>query len=147
MRGASPTMSDYLARQIERASNIQVRLNTELLRVHGRRRLEAVEVNDTLRGTGESLPGSALFVFIGAGPHTSWLEKVVQRDEQGHILTGRHVVRGAGGLPRGDEDREPYVLETSLPGVFAAGGGRPNHPRGAGPGPPPSGLAVPSLRA
>ena len=146
MRGASPTMSDYLARQIERASNIQVRLNTELLRVHGRRRLEAVEVNDRLRGTAESLPGSALFVFVGAGPHTSWLEKVVQRDAQGHILTGRHVVRGAGGLPRWDEDREPYVLETSLPGVFAAGDVCHNSPRGVAAAVADGAIAIRSVR-
>src|SRR2546426_674069 len=146
MRGASPTMSDYLARQIERASNIQVRLNTELLRVHGRRRLEAVEVNDTARGVSESLPGSALFVFVGAGPHTSWLEKVAQRDAQGHMLTGRHVVRGAGGLPRWDEDREPYVLETSLPGVFAAGDVRHNSPRGVAAAVADRAIAIRSVR-
>ena len=146
MRGASPTMSDYLARQIERASNIQVRLNTELLRVHGRRRLEAVEVNDRLRGTAESLPGSALFVFIGAGPHTSWLEKTLQRDENGHILTGRHVVRGATGVPTWDEAREPYVLETSLPGVFAAGDVRHNSPRGVAAAVADGAIAIRSVR-
>ena len=98
------------------------------------------------RGVAESLPAAALFVFIGAGPHTSWLEKVVQRDEQGHILTGRHVIRGVAGVPRWDEYREPHVLETSLPGVFAAGDVWHNAPRGVAAAVADGAIAIRSVR-
>jgi thioredoxin reductase (NADPH) len=67
------------------------------------------------------VPASSLFVFIGAAPRTDWLGDVVQRDEHGFILTGRDLA-GDGGKPRGwPLDREPYLLETSVPGVFCAG--------------------------
>jgi thioredoxin reductase (NADPH) len=62
-----------------------------------------------------------LFVLIGAGPHTGWLADTVQRDERGYILTGRSVSRATGRLPAWPLDRAAYLVETSLPGVFAAG--------------------------
>jgi thioredoxin reductase (NADPH) len=74
--------------------------------------------------------GAALFVLIGAGPHTSWLAKRLQRAENGYILTGSSVVRGAAGEPPWPEERLPHQLETSLPGVFAAGDVRYRSPRG-----------------
>ena len=129
-RGDALTMSDYLARQIERTENIHIRLNTELLRAEGVRRLDALHVRNTVTGVSERLPGAAAFVLIGAGPHTTWLEKTVQRDERGYLVTGRHVVRDLAGVPAWPEERAPFVLETSLPGVFAAGDVRHGSPRG-----------------
>ncbi len=67
------------------------------------------------------MPAAALFVLIGAGAHTSWLGKSVQRDEGGYILTGRSVERDIADAPAWPLDRDPYPLETSMPGVFAAG--------------------------
>jgi thioredoxin reductase (NADPH) len=129
VRSDALTMSDYLVRQIARTVNIHVRLDTELVGAEGSRRLEAIHVINTATGVTERLAGVALFVLIGAGPHTAWLEKTLQRDGQGHILTGRHVVRDAG-TPEWPEIREPYMLETSLPGVFATGDVRHRSPRG-----------------
>jgi thioredoxin reductase (NADPH) len=130
VRSGAPTMSDYLVRQIERSNNVRIRLNTEVVRAEGEHRLEALHVRDTQRGTTERLAAAALFVLIGAGPHTGWLDKTLQRDERGHLLTGRHVVRGEMGEATWPADREPYTLETSLPGVFASGDVRHRSPRG-----------------
>lgn len=131
VRGGSLTMSNYLVKQIERADNIRIRFDTELVRAEGRRRLESLEVRSTLDGTGERIPAAALFVLIGAGPHTSWLEKALQRDDDGRILTGGNVVLGISGAPfEWLEERAPYSMETSLPGVFAIGDVRHRSPRG-----------------
>ena len=129
VRSDALTMSDYLVQQISRTVNIYIRLDTELVRVEGGRRLEAVQVTNTATGATDWLSGAAMFVLIGAGPHTEWLEKTLQRDAQGHILTGRHVARHAV-MPAWSAAREPYMLETSLPGVFAAGDVRHRSPRG-----------------
>jgi thioredoxin reductase (NADPH) len=128
--GLAASMSDYLVKQLERARNVRIRLNHRLLRAEGTQRLEAVEVEDTCTGATERLEAAALFVLIGAGPHTDWLDKTVQRDAQGHILTGRHVRREVASGPEWTEERAPHPLETSLPGVFAAGDVRHRSPRG-----------------
>ena len=126
----SLTMSGYLVRQIGQMPNIEIRLDTELVGVEGRGRLEAVRVRSSVSGETEELPAAAVFVMIGAGPHTGWLEKVVQRDARDHILTGRHVSRDADAVPGWPEARDPYTLETSLSGVFATGDVRHRSPRG-----------------
>jgi thioredoxin reductase (NADPH) len=146
VRGPALTMSHYLVRQIGRASNIRVRLNTELVRAEGGVRLEALQVKETGRATAERLAGSAMFVLIGAGPHTSWLAKLVQRDPDGYILTGRHVVRGGDGNPTWPLDREPHPLETSLPGLFAAGDVRHRSPRGVAAAVADGAIAIRSVR-
>jgi thioredoxin reductase (NADPH) len=92
-----------------------------VLRVAGTHHLEALTFEDTAAATTETVPAAALFVLIGAGPHTEWLAKTLQCDERGYILTGRSVSRDATRVPPWPLDRDPYVLETSLPGVFAAG--------------------------
>ena len=132
VRGASlsASMSDYLVKQIGRTENIRIRHNAELVRAHGRVRLEALEMRDTEKGTSDRMRASALFVLIGAGPHTAWLAKTVQRDPHGYILTGRNVVRDASGESSWRLARAPSVLETSLPGVFAAGDVRHRATRG-----------------
>jgi thioredoxin reductase (NADPH) len=114
-------MSDYLVKQMERTDNIRIRLQTALVRVHGQLRLEAVEVRDKMKETTDRMRAGALFVLIGAGPHTAWLAKMVQRDPQGYILTGPNVIRDARAEPSWPLSRAPFPLETSLPGVFAAG--------------------------
>ena len=131
VRGPSlSSMSAYLIKQIARTANIRVRLNSALLRAHGRLRLEGIDVRDTVSHMTERMRAGAVFVLIGAGPHTAWLAKTVQRDPQGYILTGRYVVRDGAAEPFWRLARAPYTLETSLPGVFAAGDVRHRATRG-----------------
>ncbi len=146
VRGSTLNMSDYLAKQIGRTANVQIRLNTELLRATGEHRLEALEVVQTESNTTEILSGAALFVLIGAGPHTSWLAKTVPRDETGYLLTGGNVVRTPAGVPAWPLDRAPYALETSLPGVFATGDVRYRSPKGVAAAVADGAIAIRSVR-
>jgi thioredoxin reductase (NADPH) len=146
VRGPRLTMSDYLVRQIERTPSIGIRFCTEVVRAEGGARLEALHIADRASGTTERVPAAALFVLIGAGPHTAWLEDVLQCDAQGFVLTGRNVVLGLGGYPEWVEDRAPYQLETSLPGVFAAGDVRHRAPRGVTAAVADGSVAVTSVR-
>jgi thioredoxin reductase (NADPH) len=101
-----------------------VRLQTTVVEVHGDERLEAITVFDAARGEKETLPTNALFIFIGALPHTEWLAKVVETDDHGFIVTGPDLARlnGGGHVPRNWMlQRDPFWLESSQPGIFAAG--------------------------
>jgi thioredoxin reductase (NADPH) len=114
-------MSDYLVQKVRATPNIAVVLNTEVVEGHGRQRLEGLTLRDRHTGATRAVPASAVFVLIGAEPRTDWLEGVVERDERGYVLTGRDL-QGDGRLPGGwPLERPPLPLETSLPGVFAAG--------------------------
>ncbi|MDX2153079.1 MAG: FAD-dependent oxidoreductase [Bryobacteraceae bacterium] len=114
------TMSDYLIQQIESTPNIAVWTRTQVAEVHGEARLEAITIA-TKEGESRRVDASALFIFIGAEPRTDWLDGVVERDAKGFILTGQDLLR-TGKRPRGwNLDRDPWLLETSLPGVFAVG--------------------------
>jgi thioredoxin reductase (NADPH) len=118
--GLSPSMSEYLITEISNTSNIDVRPGTEVIDGAGRSTLETLILRDKATGTTQ-VPASALFLMIGAEPHTEWLESSVERDDRGFILTGRDLYR-AGQLPAGwPLERPPLLLETSMPGVFAAG--------------------------
>jgi thioredoxin reductase (NADPH) len=114
-------MSAYLVEELQRAGNVAVRLHTEVTAVAGTGRLEAVTVRDRVTGVTETLPAAALFILIGAEPHTDWLAGAVERDERGFLLTGRDLLRHGSAPPDWPLDRPPLLLETSLPGVFAAG--------------------------
>jgi thioredoxin reductase (NADPH) len=114
-------MSDYMVRKVQATPNITVRLHTEVVDGHGRRRLEGLTLRDRHTGATQAVPASAVFILIGAEPRTDWLHGVVERDERGYVLTGRDLA-GGGGTPAGwPLERPPLLLETSLPGVFAAG--------------------------
>jgi thioredoxin reductase (NADPH) len=120
----SESMSRYLVDQIESIKNINVRLRTTVVEAHGDQRLEAITVFDAVRGEKETLPTNSLFIFIGALPHTEWVVKVVDTDEHGFILTGPDLARhqGNGHVPRNwPLQRDPFWLESSQPGIFAAG--------------------------
>ncbi len=117
-RTLGPSMSEYLVERIRAASNVVVHEQTEIDRVDGGRRLEAIALRNNVTGAGTSLPCAAVFVFIGADPAAEWLPPEIARDAKGFVLTGPDVI-GSGRWPRAD--REPCPLETSVPGVLAAG--------------------------
>jgi thioredoxin reductase (NADPH) len=120
------SMSYYLIRQIEETPNIEVRLTTEVVAALGDDHLEALTLGNKEAGTQETASASHLFVFIGAAPRTEWLEGVVTRDTRGFVPTGPDLLLD-GHRPQGwDLDRDPYYLESSTPGVFAAGDVRAN---------------------
>jgi thioredoxin reductase (NADPH) len=116
VRGSSlqPTMSDYLIHQIDAAENVDVRYRTEVVDATGGGRLTGLVLRDRETGTTSTVPAAALFVLIGAEPHTGWLPTEIQRDHHGYVLTGPDLT--AGTLPRA-----ALPFETSLPGVFAVG--------------------------
>ena len=113
------SMSKYLIDQIAGTSNIKVETRAEVMEAMGDGHLQSLKVR-TPKGE-EVRPASSLFLFIGAAPQTDWLPESVMRDSNGFVLSGRDL-RVEGQMPKTwKEDREPYLLETSLPGVFAAG--------------------------
>jgi thioredoxin reductase (NADPH) len=115
------TMSQYLIDDIAQTPNIRVEYGAEVVAVHGDAQLEAITVACAYSGTTEKVPVKSLFVFIGAEPRTDWLAGFVERDERGFIFTGPELIRG-GKRPAGWAlDRDPFLLETSVPGVFAVG--------------------------
>jgi thioredoxin reductase (NADPH) len=115
------SMSHYLVQQIADLPNVRVRASSEVIGARGTSHLEGLRIADREAGTEEEVGASWLFVFIGAAPCTDWLGKEVMRDENGFVLTGPDLLSD-GQLPSDwPLDRQPYFLETSVPGVFAAG--------------------------
>jgi thioredoxin reductase (NADPH) len=114
-------MSRYLVDQIERHDRIDVRLDTRVRELEGDGSLRAVVVEDGSTGGRDRLEAHALFVFIGAEPHTGWLGDQVALDERGYVRTGPEAAAAAPDAPGRGIGRPPYQLETSRPGVFAAG--------------------------
>ncbi len=116
------SMSKYLVQRINVAENIEVLLETEIVRGRGVDHLESLTIIDRSTGIETEMDASWLFAFIGAQPRTEWLGTSIERDERGFILTGTEV--GTGPAKRWPLDRAPMLLETSRPGVFAAGDAR-----------------------
>jgi thioredoxin reductase (NADPH) len=115
------SMSHYLIEQIRQLPNVQVRTCCEIIGASGSDHLERLRIADRDAGTEEEVEASWLFVFIGADPCTDWLCKQVVRDEKGFVLTGPDLLSD-GQLPADwPLERQPYYLETSVPGIFAAG--------------------------
>ncbi len=119
-------MSAYLIDEIRNVPNIDVRTRTRITALLGKDRLECLTLHDDATGREQSVPADAVFTFIGARPHTDWLDGAVARDGDGFILAGPDLPADpATGRPVGWElDRDPYLLETSVPGVFVAGDAR-----------------------
>ncbi len=116
----SAGMSHYLAERIQATPNINIRYHSTVDEVCGSEHLEQVVFRDTDSGERQTEEASALFVFIGAAPRTDWLNGKIARDEKGFILAGPGMLAN-GGAKGWSLDRDPYLMETSVPGVFAAG--------------------------
>ena len=115
------SMSQYLIDQITASPAINVLTSTRVVEVKGKSNLEAITITNTETSETQVLPTTALFVFIGAMPQTGWLAGLVERDEQGYILSGLDMLHD-GQRPAGWMlERDPFPLETSVPGVFVAG--------------------------
>jgi thioredoxin reductase (NADPH) len=124
IRGADlgKSMSNYLIERVKDAENVELLANTEVQELVGEERLEGIVLEDNRSGARRTLGARALFVFVGAEANTGWLQGTIELDERGFVLTGRELDRSVleGEIWR-NLSREPYPLETSLPGVFAAG--------------------------
>jgi len=114
-------MSRYLIREIEATRNVDVRLGTSVVDGGGRGRLENIVLEDPTSGLTETVSAAGLFLLIGAQPHTSWLPEEIARDEDGYVITGRDVSYYSAAHRGWHVERLPLPLETSMPGVFAAG--------------------------
>jgi thioredoxin reductase (NADPH) len=123
VRGASlrASMSHYLVEQIAAIDKISVRTCCEVVGARGEGQLQGLTLRDTTADTTDEVPAGWMFVFIGASPHTEWLDGVVTRDPHGFLVAGPDL----GPSPAGwNLDRPPFHLETSVPGVFVAGDAR-----------------------
>ena len=118
--GLELTMSQYLIARIEACTNIEVRLRCEVVAARGDGHLESLTLRDRDTSETEEVDTSWLFIFIGAMPRTDWLGDDVLRDDHGFVVTGQELLQRPG-HSAWTEDRPPFALETSVPGVFAAG--------------------------
>ncbi len=110
-------MSRYLIEQLETQSNVTVRSRSEVVAAHGDTHLTAIDIRDKATAEVRRHDCGGLFVFIGADAETGWLPADIARDARGYVLTGDDVVKAG----RWSHDRDPYLLESSVPGVFACG--------------------------
>ncbi len=111
------SMSSYLIEQLRGQDNIIVKLGSEVRAVYGEGNLSAIDIRDAASGVISHHDCGGLFVFIGADADTGWLPSQIARDERGYVLTGEDVVKAG----RWSANRDPYLLEASVPGVFACG--------------------------
>src|SRR3954468_21487671 len=117
----SATMSQYLENQIAATKNIAVQLNSSVIAVEGTGHCERITIQNNKTCAKETVPASALLIYAGAIPRTDWLAGMLERDAQGYLVSGQHLMR-EGCRPTGwTADRDPFYLETSVPGIFVAG--------------------------
>jgi thioredoxin reductase (NADPH) len=117
----SDSMSQYLENQIGATKNIEVKLNTSVVGVEGGAHCESITLKNNKTQATETVTANALLIYAGAVPRTDWLAGVVERDAQGYLISGQHLMM-EGKRPTGwTADRAPFYLETSVPGIFVAG--------------------------
>ena len=117
----SSTMSQYLIDQIKQRPNIQLWTHASVAEVHGDTHLEEISVLCSDTNKIERVPASSMFIFIGAQPRTDWLGEAIERDDRGFILTGPDLMQGGQRPKKWTLDRDPFLLETNVPGIFAVG--------------------------
>ena len=116
------SMSRYLIHQINETPNVRILLNSKVTEVHGENRLEFITITNTQTRQLQTVPASGLYIFIGAVPHTDAAVGLIERDANGFILTGQDLMQNGVERPRGwTLDRQPFLLETNVPGIFAVG--------------------------
>ena len=121
IRGSDPDWSQYLDQAIRSNEKIELRFNTELVEIHGEDTIQEVVIRDRKDNSRQNLPAAAIFVFIGQKPQSDFVADLVLRTESGHILTGLDLVQDGKRPPGWPLNRDPLMLETSVPGIFAAG--------------------------
>jgi len=123
VRGSSlaATMSDYLVRELGATRNVTVRFGVEVVDGHGQGRLSGLTLRERRSGAAETVPAAAVFVMIGAEPHTGWLPEAVLRDRWGFVVTGADLLADGTPPPGWPLERRPMPFESSMPGVFAVG--------------------------
>jgi thioredoxin reductase (NADPH) len=114
-------MSLYLQNLIAETNNIEVKLNASVIAVEGVDHCERIIIKHNKTDSTETVSASALLIYAGAVPRTDWLAGIVERDAQGYLISGQHLMLD-GKRPTGwTADRDPFYLETSVPGIFVAG--------------------------
>ena len=114
-------MSSYLIDQIDNTENIELLPNSEIIQAIGESRLEGVVLRNNITQEETEHKARAIFIFIGARPYTDWTGEGFLKDKKGFLLTGRDVLDNMNGKSNRLSNKPPYLLETSVPGVFAAG--------------------------
>ncbi|MBX7107376.1 MAG: FAD-dependent oxidoreductase [Chitinophagales bacterium] len=115
------TAANYLAENISQTPNIYVHPNTEIAKVEGEKELERITLKNGATGEEKTVPAKALFIYIGARPGTAWLNDIVLKDEAGFIITGSDLKKTKSFHSMWKLQRDPYIAETSVPGIFASG--------------------------
>ncbi|MUG91653.1 response regulator [Scytonema sp. UIC 10036] len=115
------SMSQYLIEQIAETPNITVKTHTSVIEAKGETSLEALTLQNSLTGETQTVPATSLFIFIGAVPRTDWLDGAIARDERGYILTGPDLQKDGSPIKGWTLERDPFLLETNIPGIFAVG--------------------------
>ena len=123
VRGTSlaKSMSQYLIDQIDATENIDVQVNTVVLEAYGEKRLEAIRIQNKVTNEEEKVPTAAMFIFIGAVPHSEMVENIVKCNRAGFIIAGSDLIKDGKRPKHWSEKRDPFLLETSVPGIFVAG--------------------------
>jgi thioredoxin reductase (NADPH) len=118
----STTMSQYLEDQIAATKNIAILTNSNVVEVSGADHCETITIRNNKTGEQKTVPATALLIYAGALPRTEWLAGVLERDELGYVISGQHLARADSRRPKGwTANRDPFYLETSVPGIFVAG--------------------------
>ena len=123
IRGSSLAMkmSQYLVEQVQEQDNIEVLLNCEVVEVGGETSVEQVRLRDGQSGEEEVRDANAVFFFVGAVPHSAFISELVRTNDRGFIYTGPDIFAGEVKPESWNVERDPFLLETSVPGIFAAG--------------------------
>lgn len=121
IRGSEPTWSYYLDVAIRTNEKIELLFNTQIVGINGDEKIREIVLKNTQSGMTSSIPAAAILVFIGQKPQSEFVAELVQRTERGHILTGLNLIKNGKRPPNWPLERDPFMLETSVPGIFSAG--------------------------